>query len=97
MVAEHAAKKRAPPAGAESVPGGAADAPEDLKAMVPVSGGDEGGATPAVCDADARSGGTVQALRAMVEEAKAELASARREMQTLISEKKEQKNKEQSE
>ena len=86
MVAEHAAKKRAPPAGAESVPGGAADAPEDLKAMVPVSGGAEGGATPAVCDADARSGGTVQALRAMVEEAKAELASARREMETLISE-----------
>ena len=39
----------------------------------------------------------MQALRAMVEEAKAELASARREMQTLISEKKEQKNKEQSE
>ena len=44
-------------------------------------------------------GGTVQALRAMVEEAKAELASARREMRTLISEKKEQKKqkKEQSE
>ena len=51
-----------------------------------LTGGDEGGATPAVCDADARSGGTVQALRAMVEEAKAELASARREMETLISE-----------
>ena len=45
-------------------------------------------------DADARSGGTVQALRAMVEEAKAELASARREMDALISEKKEQKNSE---
>ena len=48
-------------------------------------------------EVSARAGGTVQALRAMVEEAKAELASARREMQTLISEKKEQKNKEQSE
>jgi AP2-like factor (euAP2 lineage) len=47
-------------------------------------------------EVSARAGGTVQALRAMVEEAKAELASARREMQTLISEKKEQK-KEQSE
>ena len=48
-------------------------------------------------EVSARAGGTVPALRAMVEEAKAELASARREMQTLISEKKEQKNKEQSE
>ena len=42
-------------------------------------------------EVSARAGGTVQALRAMVEEAKAELASARREMRTLISEKKEQK------
>ena len=37
-------------------------------------------------DPDARSGGTVQALRAMVEEAKAELASARREMEALVEE-----------
>ena len=48
-------------------------------------------------EVSARAGGTVQALRAMVEEAKAELASARREMRTLISEKKEQKKEQQSE
>ena len=45
-------------------------------------------------EVSARAGGTVQALRAMVEEAKAELASARREMDALISEKKEQKSSE---
>jgi len=37
-------------------------------------------------DKDARSGGTVQALRLMVEEAKAELASARREMELMVEE-----------
>jgi len=45
-------------------------------------------------EVSARAGGTVQALRAMVEEAKAELASARREMDALISEKKEQNRSE---